>query len=151
MHIALGSDHAGFELKEEIKALLESLGHTVADFGTHSSESCDYPDFIIPAAQAVASGECDRGIVCGGSGIGECIAANKVKGIRAALAYDEQTARLTREHNDSNVLSLGGRTVTGNADLAKKIVSIWLATPFSGEPRHLRRIQKITEYENSIN
>ncbi|MEO6971692.1 MAG: RpiB/LacA/LacB family sugar-phosphate isomerase, partial [Chthoniobacterales bacterium] len=111
MKIALGSDHAGFRYKEKIKELLISLGHEVEDFGTTSEEPVDYPKFIRPAAQAVASGECDRGIVLGGSGNGEAIAANKVRGVRCALCWNEETARLSRQHNDANVLSLGERMI----------------------------------------
>lgn len=148
--IVLGSDHAGFELKEAVKAHLLANGYEVEDVGTHSNASCDYPDFVIPAAEKVARSNGNaRGIVFGGSGIGECIAANKVKGIRAALVFDEFTAKATREHNDSNVLSLGGRTVTGNPELANKLVDIWLTTAFSGDDRHVRRIRKISDYENS--
>lgn len=146
--VALGSDHAGYSLKEAIKKHLESEGYTIKDFGTNSTEPCDYPDYIIPAAQEVARGNGSvMGIVFGGSGIGECIAANKVKGVRAALVFDEYTAKVTREHNDSNVLSLGARTVTGDPELAKKLVDIWLQTPFSGDERHVRRLKKISDFE----
>ena len=147
--VYLGSDHAGFKLKQFVKKTLESKGLEVKDLGTHSEESCDYPDFIIPCAEAVAKSKGKAfGIVFGGSGIGECIAANKVKGIRCAFAYDSYTARITREHNDSNVLALGGRTVTGNEALAKEIVLTWLSSPFSRDERHARRIKKISDYEN---
>lgn len=149
--VVLASDHAGFKLKEFIKSVLLEKGYKITDFGTHSEESCDYPDFIIPAAKAVADSKTGAlGIVFGGSGIGECIAANKVKGIRCAMAYDLFTAKVTREHNDSNILALGGRTVTGNPDLAKELVLTWLSTPFSNDERHVRRIRKITDYENSV-
>lgn len=146
--VILASDHAGFKLKEFVKSMLEEEGFKVEDFGTNSEQQCDYPDFIIPACEEVAKGKGKAmGIVFGGSGIGECIAANKVKGIRCAIAYDLFTAKVTREHNDSNVLSLGGRTVTGDEKLAKQIVLTWLSTPFSHEERHVRRIKKITDYE----
>lgn len=140
MKIAIGSDHAGFEYKEKIKALLQELGHEVVDFGTSSTEPVDYPLFIHPTAQAVANGECERGIVLGGSGNGEAMAANKVYGIRCALCWNEQTARWAREHNDANVLSIGQRTIT--EEMALKIVRIWLDTPFEGG-RHQRRIEQI--------
>jgi len=109
MKIGIGSDHAGFQYKEEIRKLLESGGHTVTDFGTHSAEPVDYPLFIRPVALAVAQGQCERGIVLGGSGNGEAIVANRVKGIRCALCWNEESARLGRQHNDANVLSLGQR------------------------------------------
>ena len=137
MKISLGTDHAGFLYKEKVKELLESLGHEVKDFGTWSEEPVDYPVFIRPAAQAVANGECDRGIVFGGSGNGEAMAANKVRGVRCALCWNEESARLSRQHNDANVLSLGERMIP--EDLALEIVRIWLTTPFEGG-RHARRI-----------
>jgi len=140
LRIAIGSDHAGFEYKEKIKGLLTSLGHEVRDFGTFSAEPVDYPLFIRPAAQAVANGECDRGIVLGGSGNGEAMVANKVRGIRCALCWNLETARLAREHNDSNVLSLGARMIP--EDLALEMVKLWLETPFAGG-RHIRRIAEI--------
>ena len=140
MKIALASDHAGFEYKQAIHAWLTARGHEVKDFGTFSTERVDYPDFIRPAAEAVARGECERGIVLGGSGNGEAIAANKVRGVRCALCWSEDTARLSREHNDANVLSLGQRTIP--RDLALRLVEIWLATPFEGG-RHVARIRKI--------
>jgi ribose 5-phosphate isomerase B len=140
LKVAIGSDHAGFEYKEKIKALLTSFGHEVRDFGTFSTEPVDYPLFIRPTAQAVAIGECDRGIVLGGSGNGEAIVANKVRGIRCALCWSLDTARLAREHNDSNVLSLGQRMIP--EDLALEIVKVWLTTPFEGG-RHIRRIAEI--------
>jgi ribose 5-phosphate isomerase B len=138
--IAIGSDHAGFEYKEKIKILLAGLGHDVRDFGTFSAQPVDYPLFIRPTAEAVASGECERGIVLGGSGNGEAIVANKVHGIRCALCWNLDTARLAREHNDSNMLSLGQRMM--QEELAIAIVSIWLVTPFAGG-RHARRIALI--------
>lgn len=140
MKIAISSDHAGFEYKEKIKALLLGLGHEVKDFGTFSNAPVDYPLFIRPAAEAVARGEFDRGIILGGSGNGEAIVANKVHGIRCALCWNVETARLAREHNDSNVLSLGQRMIP--EELALEIVRVWLATPFAGG-RHARRIALI--------
>ena len=140
MKIAISSDHAGFEYKEKIKVLLDGLGHEVTDFGTISTEPVDYPLFIRPTAEAVASGECERGIVLGGSGNGEAIVANKVRGVRCALCWSLETARLAREHNDSNVLSLGERMIP--EELALEIVKVWLVTPFAGG-RHARRIAEI--------
>lgn len=147
--IYIGGDHAAFELKEKIVTYLKKRGYRVRDFGPHRYDpDDDYPDFVIPAARAVAKHKSSRGIVLGGSGIGECIAANKVKGVRAALVFDLYTARMSREHNDTNVLCLGARTTpTKNFARLKKILDIWLATPFSGEPRHVRRLKKITRYE----
>jgi ribose 5-phosphate isomerase B len=138
--IAIGSDHAGFKYKEAIKAMLLAEGHTVGDFGAYSSESCDYPDFIRPTAEAVARGDYERGIVLGGSGNGEAIVANKVKGVRCGLCWTEQVAIWNRSHNDGNVLSLGERTVTEAEAL--KIVKVWLATEFEGG-RHIARVKKI--------
>jgi len=138
--IAIGSDHAGFRYKEAIKAMLLAEGHTVRDFGTRSDASCDYPDFIRPVAEAVARGEFERGIVLGGSGNGEAIVANRVRGIRCGVCWAEQTAIWNRSHNDANVLSLGERTIP--LDLALRIVRLWLETPFEGG-RHLARIRKI--------
>ena len=140
MKIALGTDHAGYRYKEKVKALLLSLGHEVQDFGTQSEESVDYPKFIRPAAEAVARGECDRGIVFGGSGNGEAMCANKVRGIRCALCWNEETARLSREHNDANVLSLGQRVIS--EDMAMAIVRVWLTTGFDGG-RHAARIAQL--------
>jgi ribose 5-phosphate isomerase B len=138
--IAIASDHAGFEYKEKIKILLGELGHEVVDFGTFSAQPVDYPLFIRPAAEAVARGECERGIVLGGSGNGEAIVANKVPGIRCALCWSLETAKLAREHNDSNVLSLGQRMIP--EELAVEIVKMWLVTPFAGG-RHARRVAMI--------
>jgi ribose 5-phosphate isomerase B len=138
--IAIGSDHAGFAYKEALKAALLSDGHTVRDFGTHSDAPCDYPDFIRPVAEAVARGEYERGIVLGGSGNGEAIVANKVRGVRCGLCWTEQTAIWNRAHNDGNVLALGERTIPEAAALA--ITRVWLATEFEGG-RHLARIKKI--------
>jgi ribose 5-phosphate isomerase B len=142
MKISLGTDHAGFRYKEKVKELLASLGHEVKDFGTWSEEPVDYPLFIRPAAQAVAKGECDRGIVFGGSGNGEAMAANKVRGVRCALCWNEESAKLSRQHNDANVLSLGERMIP--AELALEIVRIWLTTPFEGG-RHAKRIAELDE------
>ena len=140
MKISLGTDHAGFRYKEAIKDWLTEAGHEVVDFGTHSEESTDYPLFCRPAAEAVASGECDRGIVLGGSGNGEAMTANRVKGVRCALCWDETTARLSREHNDANMISLGERLIS--LETALTIVGVWLSTPFEGG-RHIRRIEQI--------
>jgi ribose 5-phosphate isomerase B len=140
MKIALASDHAGFTYKEKIKSLLIELKHEVHDFGTHSTEPVDYPAFIRPAAEAVARGEYDRAIVLGGSGNGEAIVANKVRGIRCSLCWSLETARWAREHNDANVLAIGERTIS--ADLALEIVRIWLRTEFSGG-RHAARVAAI--------
>ncbi|MBA2585644.1 MAG: ribose 5-phosphate isomerase B [Chthoniobacterales bacterium] len=140
MKIALGTDHAGFQLKEKVKELLGSLGHEVKDFGTFSEESVDYPLFIRPAAEAVARGECDRAIVFGGSGNGEAMAANKVRGIRCALCWNEEVARLSRQHNDANVLSLGQRVIP--QEIALAVVRIWLTTNFEGG-RHAKRIAEL--------
>ena len=138
--IAIGSDHAGFKYKESIKSMLLAEGHTVRDFGTYSDASCDYPDFIRPTAEAVARGEFERGIVLGGSGNGEAIVANRIKGVRCGLCWNEQVAIWNRSHNDGNVLSIGERTVSEAEAL--KIVKTWLATAFEGG-RHLARIRKI--------
>jgi ribose 5-phosphate isomerase B len=140
MKISLGTDHAGFHYKEKVKALLTELGHEVKDFGTFSEEPVDYPVFIRPAAEAVARGECDRGIVFGGSGNGEAMAANKVRGVRCALCWNEELARLSRQHNDANVLSLGERVIP--EDMALKIVRVWLDTPFEGG-RHQKRVEQL--------
>ena len=142
MRIALGSDHAGFRYKEEIEALLLSLGHEVEDFGTHSTDSVDYPVYCRPVAEAVARGAADRGIVLGGSGNGEAMAANRVKGARCALCWSVEIARLGRQHNDANVISIGERTIP--LDLALDIVRAFLDTPFEGG-RHVRRIQMLDE------
>ena len=146
MMISIAADHGGFALKEHIKAYLTAKGYEVKDFGTSSEESCDYPDFAGPAAQAVASGECDRGIVCCTTGIGVSITANKVKGIRCALLDNPMSARLTREHNDTNMMALGA-AVTGEM-LALEIVDVWLDTEFSHAERHQRRIDKVMAYEH---
>ncbi len=145
MKIAVGNDHAGMVLKEQLLALLRERGHEVLDFGTNANDSVDYPDFIAPAAEAVARGEADRGIVIGGSGNGEAISANKVPGVRCALCHDVTTARLARQHNDANVLSMGARIV--GAQVWQDVVLTWLETEFSGDARHGRRIEKIHEQE----
>lgn len=142
MKIAIGSDHAGFRAKETIRAHLEALGHEVTDLGTFSEEPVDYPRFIRPVAEAVARGACARGVVLGGSGNGEAIVANRVRGVRCALCWNLESARLARAHNDANVLSLGERLVP--ADLVIPIVDVWLETPFDGG-RHARRIAQIDE------
>lgn len=140
MRIAIASDHAGFDYKEKIKQHLTRAGHDVRDFGTGSDESVDYPDFIRPAALAVARGECERGIVLGGSGNGEAMAANRIKGVRCAVAWNAESARLARQHNDANMLSLGQRMM--DLEDALTILDTWLRTPFEGG-RHLPRIRKI--------
>lgn len=141
MRIAIGSDHAGFRYKESIKQFLQELDHTVTDFGTFAEEPpVDYPLFIRPVAEAVARGDSDRGIVLGGSGNGEAMAANRIKKVRCALCWNEEVARLARQHNDSNVLSLGERVIT--LETALEIVRVWLETPFEGG-RHVRRIQQL--------
>lgn len=140
MRIAIGSDHAGFRYKEIIRAALAGQGHEVVDFGTDSAEAVDYPLFIRPVAEAVARGEFERGIVLGGSGNGEAIVANRVRGVRCTLCWNAESARLGREHNDANVLSLGERMIAERDVL--EIVDVWLSTPFAGG-RHARRIALI--------
>lgn len=142
MRIAIGSDHAGFRYKEEIKQFLNELGHQITDFGTSSEEPVDYPLFIRPAALAVARGEADRGIVLGGSGNGEAMVANRVRGIRCAVCWNTESARLARQHNDANMISLGQRMMS--QEQAIEIVRVWLDTPFEGG-RHAGRIQMIDE------
>jgi ribose 5-phosphate isomerase B len=144
VRIAIGADHAGFALKEHFRETLSRLGHSIHDHGTDSEASVDYPPICFAVAREVALGGADRGIVLGGSGQGEQIAANKVAGIRAALCNDLYTARLSRAHNDSNVLSMGGRIVA--FQLADEILALWLSTPFEGG-RHQRRIDQISEAE----
>jgi ribose 5-phosphate isomerase B len=144
MKVALGSDHAGFAYKEKIKAAVLAMGHSVQDFGTFGPDMVDYPLFIRPAAEAVANGTCDRGIVLGGSGNGEAMVANKVKGVRCALCWSAATAKACREHNDANVLSLGERMI--DEGTALEVVRIFLETPFdpaAGGGRHARRIAMI--------
>ena len=142
MKIAIGSDHAGFAYKQKIKKFLDRLGHTVVDLGTDSETPVDYPLFIRPVALMVANGEAERGIVLGGSGNGEAMVANRMRGIRCALCWNVESARLARQHNDANMLSLGQRMMT--EQLALEIVRTWLATPFDGG-RHARRIKLIDQ------
>ena len=145
MRIAIGTDHAGFALKERFKRELAALGHEVLDVGTHAPEPpVDYPDYCIPVGELVGAGEVERGVVLGGSGIGEAIAANKVAGVRAAVVTSDETARLTREHNDSNVMAVGART--NRHEDAVRWLRIWLTTPFEGG-RHGPRLDKIRAYE----
>ena len=144
MKIAIGADHAGWELKEEIKTLLTALGHEPADYGAFNEESVDYPDFGIPVAEAVSTGRAERGIAICGTGIGMSIVANKFRGVRAALCHDLFTARMSREHNDANILIIGGRTT--EVGLAKAMVEEWLNTQFQGG-RHQRRLEKIKKLE----
>ena len=138
--VALGADHGGFEMKEELKGLLADLGYEYQDFGCHSTDAVDYPDFAHLVARAVAKGTCQVGIMIDGAGIGSCMAANKVPGVRAAMCYDEATARNSREHNGANVLTLGGKMIS--VEQMKKIVAVWLATELT-EDRHRRRVAKI--------
>ncbi len=142
MKIGIGSDHAGYRYKEEIKKLLTKLGHEVKDFGTNSEMTVDYPAFIRPVAEAVAGGEVERGVVLGGSGNGEAMVANRVRGVRCALCWNDESARFGRQHNDANVISLGQRMIS--LEIALTLVQIWLDTPFEGG-RHVRRIQMIDE------
>jgi ribose 5-phosphate isomerase B len=144
MRIAIGADHAGFPLKEHLVVTLTRLGHHVDDRGTHSETPIDYPPICAEVARLVAAGRADRGIVVGGSGQGEQITANKIRGVRAALCNDLFTARMSREHNDANVLAMGGRIIAFG--LADEIVALWLETPFEGG-RHQRRVDQITEIE----
>lgn len=142
--IAVGSDHGGFRLKEEVKNYLQEKGYQVRDFGTDNEDSVDYPDFALQAARAVAAGECQAGILICGTGIGMSISANKVKGIRAALCHDTFSARMSREHNDAQVLCMGQRVI--GTGLALDIVKVWLESKFTGG-RHCRRVEKIQSYE----
>lgn len=144
MKIAIAADHGGYELKEHIKKVMDDMGIQYEDLGTDSVESVDYPDYAFPVAKRVANGEADKGILICGTGIGMSISANKVDGVRAALVHDCYTAKVTRQHNDSNVLCLGGRT-TGFL-VAEEIARIWLGEEFEGG-RHQRRVQKISQYE----
>ena len=146
MKLAIACDHGALTLKNELVERLTAMGHEVKDFGTYTQDSCDYPDYAAPAAQAVASGECEKGIVLCTTGIGVSITANKVPGIRCALLSDVISARMTREHNDTNMMALGAGVV-GQA-LAFQIVDTWLSTPFSGVERHQRRIDKMMALEN---
>ena len=140
MRFAVASDHAGFRFKTIAAQYLREQGHEVVDFGTDSETPVDYPDFICPAAQAVARGECDRGLIFGGSGNGEAMAANRVPGVRCAVVWHEESARLSRQHNDANIMSIGQRLVPDAA--LRPIIDAWLATPFEGG-RHTRRIEKM--------
>ena len=146
MIIALAGDHGGHTLKEKIKSWLTDAGYEVQDFGCYSADSVDYSDYAFPAAEAVAKGEADRAVLICTTGIGVSICANKVKGVRCALCADTMTARMTREHNDTNALAMGAGVVGEN--LAKEILFTWLSTPFSGAARHQRRIDKISAYES---
>lgn len=145
MRVALGSDHGGVNIREEIAKLLDELGIEYVDFGCDCNTSVDYPDYALPVAEKVASGEFDKGILICGTGIGMSITANKVKGIRAALVHDTFSAKATREHNDSNILTMGERVI--GPGLAREIAQVWLTGEFQGG-RHANRIGKITEYEN---
>ncbi|MBN1899599.1 MAG: ribose 5-phosphate isomerase B [Spirochaetes bacterium] len=142
--IAIGSDHGGYHLKEKIKDYLHSMGYMYEDFGTHSTKSVDYPDYAALVARAVSSGQCDKGIVIDGAGIGSCIVANKVNGILGALCHDRFTARIAREHDNANILCLGAKVV--NDMESREILRTFLNTPFAGG-RHTRRIDKILEVE----
>ncbi len=145
MKIAIACDHGALNLKNALVARLEEQGYTVKDFGTHTLDSCDYPDYAAPAAKAVAAGECDRGIVLCTTGIGVSITANKINGIRCALLSDVVSARMTREHNNTNMMAMGAGVV--GKGLAFEIVDIWLGTEFSGDTRHQRRIDKVMALE----
>ena len=148
MKVIMGTDHAGFKLKESLKKFLSAEGYNVEDLGTNSEESCDYPDFIYPVAKKVAKDKGAKGIILGGSGQGEAITANRVKGVRAAVYYGgpSDIITLSREHNDANILSLGARFISEKE--AKKAVLMWLKTPFPGKERHVRRIKKIDSHGN---
>jgi ribose 5-phosphate isomerase B len=145
MNVAIGCDHGGFHLKKELIPFIESMGHTVADFGCSDERSVDYPDIAFPVAEAVVRGEYERGILICGTGIGISISANKVRGARCAHCGEETSARLSREHNNANLLALGGRII--GTELAKSIVKTFLSTAFSGDDRHVKRISKIGGYE----
>jgi len=147
VRIIIGSDHAGFALKESVKGFLSAAGYRVFDAGTHRDESVDYPDYGILAAGRVSSGEFEKGILVCGSGVGMAIVANKFPGIRAALCLDEETARLSRQHNDSNILVLAGRKTEAAA--AERIIKTWMETPFEGG-RHQKRLDKIRELEQKL-
>lgn len=147
MKIAIACDHGGYDMKEALAAYLKDQGHDVKDFGCYSLASIDYPDFIFPAAEAVTKGEFERGVVICTTGIGASICANKVKGIRCALVADEFSARMTREHNDTNVIAFGAHVTT--IVRAKGMLDIWLGTAFSNGERHARRIKKISVYEET--
>ena len=146
MKIAIGADHAGFRLKDDIAEALRAAGHEVEDFGCNCADSIDYPDYAIPVCEKVASGEADRGILICGTGIGMSIAANKIPGIRCALVHDLFSAKATREHNDTNVLAMGERVI--GPGLALEIAKVWIETQFSQGPRHQNRIDKIKRLED---
>ncbi|MBI5778194.1 MAG: ribose 5-phosphate isomerase B [Planctomycetes bacterium] len=144
--IAVASDHAGYKTKEMVKGVLKQSGYDFTDFGTNNEDSVDYPDFAFKVAESVSGGEYQKGILICGTGLGMCIAANKIKGVRAVTPYDKFTAEMSRQHNDANILCLGARALKEN-DI-REIVKIWLETPFdTGNPRHQRRIQKISGYQ----
>ena len=146
MKIAIACDHGGFDLKNAVVAHLEAKGYEVKDFGTYTKDSCDYPDIIAPAAQAVADGVCEKGIVLCTTGIGVSIVANKINGIRCALLSDVMSARMTRQHNDTNMMAIGAGAV--GQMVALEIIDTWLSTEFSHNERHVRRIQKVMALEN---
>lgn len=146
MKVVLGSDHAGYKLKDELKAVIEKMGHQVTDVGCNCADSVDYPDYALAACEQVVSGDADRGILICGTGVGMTIAANKIPGIRCALVHDEFTAKATREHNDSNVLAMGERVV--GPGVAQEIVRIWLDTSFSEGERHINRVSKVKALED---
>ena len=145
MKVAVGADHAGYRMKDELAVCLKGLGHEIVDFGTHSDAAVDYPDIALGVARAVASGAADRGLLVCGTGIGTCIVANKVKGVRAALCHDTFSARATRQHNDSNVLCLGARVI--GPSLAEEILRTWFGAGFDRGERHERRVRRISEIE----
>jgi ribose 5-phosphate isomerase B len=145
MLIAIGCDHAGYTVKTNVIGFLQSLEHKVIDCGCFSSQSCDYPDYALPVAEYVSKKKCDRGILICGTGIGMSIVANKVPGIRATVCWSVETAKLTREHNDANILCLSARFLS--LDNVFQIIKIWLDTPFSNEPRHINRLNKLNEID----
>jgi len=147
--IAIGADHAGVRLKDELIRFIESLGHSVEDFGCNCLDSVDYPDYALPVCERVVSGDADKGILICGTGIGMTIAANKVPGIRCALVHDLFSAKATREHNDSNVLAMGERII--GPGVAQEIIRVWLETEFSHGPRHENRVNKIKSIEDKYN
>ncbi|MFC5647769.1 ribose 5-phosphate isomerase B [Paenibacillus solisilvae] len=146
MKIAIGADHAGYRLKEELVPFIQSLGHEIEDFGCNCDQSVDYPDYALPVCDKVSEGQADRGILICGTGIGMSIAANKVPGIRCALVHDMFSAKATREHNDTNVLAMGERVI--GPGIAQEIIRIWLETPFSNGERHVGRVGKVMQLES---
>jgi ribose 5-phosphate isomerase B len=148
MKIAFGTDHGGFEFKEQIIGLLKSLGHDVVDCGCFSNASCDYPDFGYAVACLVSKGDCDKGVLICGTGVGISISANKLPGIRAAVCYSDEVAKLISEHNDANIICLSGRMFT--IDVLLRWIKTWITTPFSNEPRHVTRINKIKQIETRV-